>query len=83
LAAGWLIEQAGLKGLVMGRAAVHAQQALVLVNIGGAVAQESLQLAKHVQLKVRQRFAIELTPEVRFMGATGEVTLDEVCPCAV
>lgn len=83
LAAGWLIEQAGLKGLVMGRAAVHAQQALVLVNLGGAVAQEILQLAKHVQLKVRQRFAIELTPEVRFMGATGEVTLDEVCPCAV
>lgn len=71
LAAGWLIEQAGLKGLVMGRAAVHAQQALVLVNLGGAAAQEIVKLAKHVQNRVQEHFAIRLTPEVRFMGATG------------
>jgi UDP-N-acetylmuramate dehydrogenase len=82
LAAGWLIEQAGLKGLVMGRAAVHHQQALVLVNLGGAEAQEILSLARHVQQTVQQRFGIELSPEVRFMGARGEVTLAEVCPCA-
>jgi len=82
LAAGWLIEQAGLKGLEMGRAAVHAQQALVLVNLGGAAAFEIVKLAKHVQQRVHEQFGIKLTPEVRFMGTTGEVTLDEACSCA-
>lgn len=82
LAAGWLIEQAGLKGLEMGRAAVHAQQALVLVNLGGAAAFDIVKLAKHVQQRVYAQFGIELTPEVRFMGATGELTLDEACSCA-
>ena len=77
LAAGWLIEKAGLKGLVLGRAAVHAEQALVLVNRGGAQAEEILALARHVRAEVRRQFGVELVPEVRFIGARGEVTLDE------
>lgn len=76
LAAGWLIEQAGLKGLVMGRAVVHAEQALVLVNRGGAQADEILTLARHVRAEVLRKFAVELVPEVRFIGTQGEILLD-------
>ena len=75
LAAGWLIEQAGLKGYQQGRAAVHAHQALVLVNLGGARAEEIIALARHVQQQVNEQFAVALEPEVRFIGAQGEITL--------
>lgn len=77
LAAGWLIEQAGLKGVELGRAAVHAQQALVLVNLGGATAQEIMDLARLVRQRVQHQFAVQLEPEVRFIGNCAEVTLDE------
>lgn len=72
LAAGWLIEQAGLKGYRLGRAAVHQEQALVLVNLGGATAEELLQLARHVRQTVHARFGLWLEHEVRIMGAMGE-----------
>lgn len=63
LAAGWLIEQCGWKGRSLGRAGVHAQHALVLVNRGGASGTEVLALARAVQDSVREKFAIELEPE--------------------
>lgn len=78
LAAGWLIDQCGLKGFAIGRAAVHQQQALVLVNLGGASAMELIALAAHVRDSVEQRFGVLLEHEVRFMGLTGETWLDEV-----
>ncbi|MFA7261304.1 MAG: UDP-N-acetylmuramate dehydrogenase [Aeromonas bestiarum] len=78
LAAGWLIDQCGLKGFVIGRAAVHQEQALVLVNLGGASAMELIALAAHVRDSVEQKFGVVLEHEVRFMGLTGETWLDEV-----
>ncbi|WP_409421194.1 UDP-N-acetylmuramate dehydrogenase [Pseudaeromonas sp. ZJS20] len=72
LAAGWLIEQAGLKGYRQGQAAVHREQALVLVNLGGASAQELLSLARHVRQTVQARFGLWLDHEVRIMGEAGE-----------
>ncbi len=62
--AGWLIEQAGWKGKRMGNAAVHHQQALVIVNPGKATGQEILQLAETIQQDVYRQFGIELEPEV-------------------
>ena len=69
--AGWLIERAGWKGLRRGPGAgthgVHARQALVLVNHGGATGSEIRALAEEIIAAVRQQFAVELHPEVNIL----------------
>ena len=77
LAAGWLVEQAGLKGFRVGGAAVHQQQALVLINQGNAVGNDVLALAKHVRNSVAEKFLVWLEPEVRFISAQGEINAVE------
>lgn len=73
VAAGWLIDQCGLKGYQIGGAAVHDKQALVLVNKGKAIAQDVIDLAHLVINTVRQKFNINLSPEIRFMDKQGEI----------
>lgn len=68
LAAGWLIEQAGMKGISRGRAGTHEQQALVVVNRGGASGAEVLAVAREVRTTVHTKFAVELEPEVWIVG---------------
>lgn len=77
LAAGWLIDQCGLKGYQIGGAAVHQQQALVLVNKDNATAQDVVALARYIISAVLQKFSVHLSPEIRFMGATGEINVDK------
>lgn len=67
LAAGWLIDRAGLKGFRMGRVGVHERQALVLVNFGGATGNEVIALARYVQDKVFDRFGVKIEPEVNIL----------------
>jgi len=67
LAAAWLIEQSGWKGKSLGQAAVHQNQALVLVNLGAATGKEVLELSVKIVQSVFERFNIELTPEVRIL----------------
>lgn len=73
LPAGWLIDQCQLKGFQIGGAAVHTKQALVLINKDNATGQDILELAKIVRSKVREKFGVDIHPEVRFIGKTGEV----------
>jgi len=68
LAAGWLIEQAGFKGIRRGDAGVHAHQALVLVNYGNASGLNVLDLAHEVQEGVLNRFGVSLEAEVNCIG---------------
>ncbi|MDQ5910157.1 MAG: UDP-N-acetylmuramate dehydrogenase [Pseudomonadota bacterium] len=63
LAAGWLIERCGWKGRSLGAAGVYEQQALVLVNRGGARGEEVLRLAQAIQASVRAEFGVELEVE--------------------
>ena len=69
--AGWLIEQAGFKGLRRGTGpgthGVHDRQALVLVNHGGATGQELRELAEEIIRAVRDQFGIDLHPEVNIL----------------
>ena len=63
LAAGWLIERCGWKGRLFGPVGVHDRQALVLVNRGGARAQDVLGLARAIQESVLTEFGVMLEPE--------------------
>lgn len=72
LAAGWLIERAGLKGMRRGDAGVHELQALVIVNHGQASGQQLFDVAREVRDTVWQQFSIALEPEVRILNRRAE-----------
>jgi UDP-N-acetylmuramate dehydrogenase len=65
--AAWLIDRCGWKGKQLGRAGVHTNQALVIVNCGGATGQEIKLLAENIQADVFQKFGIQLVPEVIYL----------------
>jgi UDP-N-acetylmuramate dehydrogenase len=67
--AGRLIEAAGLKGWRRGGAEVSRKHANFIVNLGGATADDVLALMAEMRERVRERFGIELEPEVRIVGA--------------
>ncbi len=67
LAAGWLIEQAGWKGKSLGPVGMYEKQALVLVNRGGATGEDVKRTMAAVQAVVREKFAVDLTPEPIFL----------------
>ena len=64
LAAGWLVEQAGWKGVKRSGVGVHDKQALVLVNYQGT-GQSLLSLAEDVKASVAEKFGITLDIEPR------------------
>lgn len=65
--AGWMIDQCGWKGKALGPAAVHDKQALVLVNTGGATGMDIVALSDAVRSSVREKFGIDIQPEVNFI----------------
>jgi len=76
LAAGWLIDQAGLKGYRAHGVGVHEHQALVLVNFDSEQGEDIVELASYVQQQVWAKFGILLSPEVRLISSQGEQELN-------
>ncbi|WP_434778023.1 UDP-N-acetylmuramate dehydrogenase [Neisseria sp. Ec49-e6-T10] len=66
-AAGWLIEEAGLKGVSVGGAAVHQKQALVLINQDHASVEDVKSLAKMVQKTILYKYGLSLEAEPLFV----------------
>lgn len=64
LAAGQLIELCGMKGTRDGNVGIYPNQALVIVNYGGASGQEVQLFYQKVQQKVNEMFGIHIIPEV-------------------
>jgi len=65
--AGWLIEQSGFKGKQFGNYGIHKNQALVLVNHGGAKGEDIFKLSKLIQLTIKRLFNITLEVEVNII----------------
>ncbi len=64
VAAGWLIDHAGWKGKTFENYGVHKNQALVLVNYGGADGQSILDLSNDIIMDIKEKFNIDLEREV-------------------
>ncbi|MCE3296955.1 MAG: UDP-N-acetylenolpyruvoylglucosamine reductase [Crocinitomicaceae bacterium] len=62
--AGWLIEQAGWKGKTFENYGVHKNQALVLVNYGGATGRQIWDLSSMILEDINTKFGVELEREV-------------------
>jgi UDP-N-acetylmuramate dehydrogenase len=65
---GPLIEQAGLKGYRIGGAQVSLIHAGFIVNVGGATAQNVLDLIEHIRMVIQARYGIDLAPEIKVIG---------------
>lgn len=65
--AAWLIEQCGWKGKTLGGAQVWPKQPLVIVNANNATAQDIIDLAAAVSASVKEKFNIDIHPEVNYI----------------
>jgi UDP-N-acetylmuramate dehydrogenase len=70
---GKVIEDAGLKGVRIGKAEVSHQHANFIVNLGGATSEDVLSLIAHIRKVVHERIGFELSCEVRYVSPTGDI----------
>ncbi len=66
--AAWLIELLDLKGKTIGQAQISNKHANFIINLGGATANQVLQLISYVKMKVRDELGIQLMEEVEYVG---------------
>lgn len=65
---GAMLEESGLKGYAVGDAAVSMKHAGFLINQGRASCEEMLALIGEIQAKVKERYGVNLEPEVQIVG---------------
>ena len=70
LFAGKLLEECGLKGRRIGGAEISPVHANVIVNLGGATAKDVEALMEEMKKAVKEKFGIELEPEIKVLGRT-------------
>ncbi len=68
--AGRLLEKAGVKSHIIGGAKVWENHANFIVNIGQATSKDVLNLMKKMKDDVKEKYTIELCPEVKYIGNT-------------
>ena len=68
IGAGRLIDEAGLKGTRVGGAEITHRHANIMINRGGATAADVQALIAIAQTAVRDRYGLELEPEIAFVG---------------
>jgi UDP-N-acetylmuramate dehydrogenase len=73
--AGYLLDQAGVKNLKEGQAAVSDIHANFVINLGGATSREVTTLLQRMQESVHKAFNIDLHPEWKTMGSFTEEEL--------
>ena len=66
--AGKLLDDAGLKGLSIGDAKISEKHANFFINDGNASSSDMLMLIKKAHQKVKDRFNVNLSLEVRLLG---------------
>ena len=76
--AGRLLDAAGVKGLKIGGAHVWENHANFIINDGSAVSLDILELMYEMYSRVKEKFNVELKPEVRYLGGKNEKEV-ELC----
>jgi UDP-N-acetylmuramate dehydrogenase len=72
--AGYLIEQAGLRGYRVGNAHISEMHGNFFMNDGGATASEVVALIDHAREMVKNQFGIEMELEIELLGEFPEAT---------
>ncbi|MDD5397390.1 MAG: UDP-N-acetylmuramate dehydrogenase, partial [Candidatus Moranbacteria bacterium] len=66
--AGWIIDQAGLRGKTIGGAGISDKHANYIVNNGDATAEDVIILESYIKQQVRDKFGVQLESEVNHVG---------------
>lgn len=66
--AGRLLDECGVKGLEVGGVKVWENHANFIVNYNDGTSKDVISLMREMQKRVKEKFDIELKPEIRFLG---------------
>jgi UDP-N-acetylmuramate dehydrogenase len=70
--AGWMVDQAGMKGFRVGGAVVSPRHANFILNDGNARAADVLAIVEEARARVLKQFGVELEMEAQILPGHGE-----------